>query len=287
MSEKPGIAIRVKDLDTSVRWYADRLGCAIISHRVTADRAVVAYHGYLLLLAGPEVGNLAPLLTPIHQFVGPEETVFLDGGSVNTAPALRHKLASRGLTDVTVIERPWGDSTLTIIDPDGYRITFWFTAEHTPEETQSLYHAGPGALDAALSDLSDDQLDLAQRPGGWTIRHIVHHLVDTEATVLGRPMFAIAEPGRVYVGNVWSQDIWAAGLDYEHRDIATSVALFRAIRAHISHLLGHIPDAWTRTTVDDRGDPSTVGVAIAMLVSHACAHIEQITEIRAAHGISE
>ncbi len=35
-----------------------------------------------------------------------------------------------------------------------------------------------GNLSKAVEGLSDDQLDTRYRPGGWTVRQVVHHIAD-------------------------------------------------------------------------------------------------------------
>ncbi len=37
----------------------------------------------------------------------------------------------------------------------------------------------PAKLRAAVRGLSDQQLDTPYRPGGWTVRQVVHHLPDS------------------------------------------------------------------------------------------------------------
>src|SRR5690606_10945701 len=152
-------------------------------------------------------------------------------------------------------------------------------------EVLALYAAGVEALNDALAGLSDADLDLTSKPGEWSIRQIVHHLADSEATVLAGLKFALAEPGRRYIRNGYHQDVWAEGLDYAGRPIGPAVALFGAIRAHLLQLVRHIPGAWERNTVDAEGQPGIpVGQYLGMLASHALEHIEEIRETRAVHG---
>ena len=42
----------------------------------------------------------------------------------------------------------------------------------------------PGDLRRTVTPLSDPQLDTQYRPGGWTVRQVVHHLPDSH---LGSP----------------------------------------------------------------------------------------------------
>jgi Mycothiol maleylpyruvate isomerase N-terminal domain len=37
----------------------------------------------------------------------------------------------------------------------------------------------PGALRSAVAGLSRDQLETPYRPGGWTVKQVVHHLPDS------------------------------------------------------------------------------------------------------------
>ena len=39
--------------------------------------------------------------------------------------------------------------------------------------------AAPGWFRDAVHGLSDDQLDTPYRPGGWTVRQVIHHVADS------------------------------------------------------------------------------------------------------------
>jgi len=278
---RPMIAVRVADVAASLRFYVDTLGCDLVRHDTGADLAVVDAAGYAILLAGPAAGDITHELRPEGEVVKPGGSVHLVVGDLD---ARRAMLAARGVM-ATLIERPWGDRHLQVTDPDGYTVVFWTIVERTPEELLNLYASGVDALERALEGLSEADLDLAREPGAWTIRQIVHHLADAEAMALGGPKFALAEPGRVYHGNRYSQDVWAECLDYTGREIGPSVALFTAIRAHMLQLVRRLPDALERHTVDASGAPSPpVGRILGMLASHALDHIEEINETRRRHG---
>jgi uncharacterized damage-inducible protein DinB len=51
----------------------------------------------------------------------------------------------------------------------------------------------PERLRAAVGGLSDAQLDTPYRPGGWTVRQVVHHLADSHAHSFLRFKLALAE----------------------------------------------------------------------------------------------
>ena len=51
----------------------------------------------------------------------------------------------------------------------------------------------PGALRAAVAGLSRDQLETRYRPGGWTVKQVVHHVPDSHMNAYIRMKFAITE----------------------------------------------------------------------------------------------
>jgi catechol 2,3-dioxygenase-like lactoylglutathione lyase family enzyme len=272
---------RVRDLDASIRFYGEVMGFPLIERDAEADVAVVSFNGYPVLLAGPAAGDLTPHLNRVHGVVQPGGTLFAYAADID---AEQTRLASRAAPQLTRIEKPWGDRILTVVDPDGYTISFWTNPQRTPEETLTLYAAGVGALETALAGLSEEDHDLRPGPGEWSIRQIVHHLADSEATALAQPKFALAEPGRRYSGNRYDSDTWAQGLMYDNRAIAPSVALFAAIRGHMAQLLRTLPGARERATVDPAGNERPACIVIGMLASHAYEHIESIQDIRRLHG---
>jgi catechol 2,3-dioxygenase-like lactoylglutathione lyase family enzyme len=281
-ARKPATAVRVADLAASLAYYVDRLGCTLVSRPADADVATIAHEGYLLLLAGPASADLVPYMQPSHDLARPGSTLFFDGGPASDLDAAHARLIARGVMDAQVVERWWGERVITTRDPDGYQVVLWTPLDAAPAEQLALYAQGPDVLERALAGLCAADLDRRPAPGEWTIREIVHHITDSEATVLARPKFGLAEPGRVFRPNSYRQETWATGLDYAGRDIAPAVTLFRAIRAHITQLMQHLPDAWMRGTVTPEGQTLTAGTMIGMLVSHAYEHIAHIEELRAA-----
>jgi hypothetical protein len=57
----------------------------------------------------------------------------------------------------------------------------WHETDYLPRrgEWLSFLAAGPDYLRTVCSRLGDDGIDEPYRPGGWTVRQIVHHVADT------------------------------------------------------------------------------------------------------------
>jgi hypothetical protein len=91
-----------------------------------------------------------------------------------------------GQEPVQIIEKRWGERSLDVRVPGGYILRF-YTQAHRPEQEQlELYLSGVRELEAAVAGLSEADLELSLHPDSWTIRHIVHHLADSETLFMRR-----------------------------------------------------------------------------------------------------
>lgn len=158
-----------------------------------------------------------------------------------------------------------------------------------PAVTLAEYARGPEQLESIVAGLSDEALDSGPVGGGWTIRQIVHHIVDGD-DLWKMCIKAALGNDHARFGLPWYWDIpqerWAESWRYAERAIEPSLALLRANRAHILQLLDGIPGAWERLiTVDwssGQSDEGTIGDVIAMQAQHVCGHVEDIRRIRQA-----
>jgi hypothetical protein len=66
------------------------------------------------------------------------------------------------------------------------------SADHRRGWIEDLVRA-PAALRLAVAGLSDSQLDTPYRPGGWTVRQVVHHLPDSHLNAYTRFKLALTE----------------------------------------------------------------------------------------------
>ena len=64
-------------------------------------------------------------------------------------------------------------------------------------ELVSAIQETPARLRAAVVGLTDAQLDTPYRPGGWTVRQVVHHLADSHMEHL-RALSSGADRGRAH-----------------------------------------------------------------------------------------
>ena len=149
------------------------------------------------------------------------------------------------------------------------------------------YADGPVLLETAIAGLDDSGLDTRRPQGGWSIRQIVHHIVDGDDVWKWCIKAALGNDGGEFsLAWYWvqPQDIWADRWEYSKRSVDVSLTLFRANRNHVLQLLDHVPDAWQRSlqfpTSDGGIKTVSVGDAVKIQAEHVTHHIEQIVALR-------
>jgi hypothetical protein len=159
------------------------------------------------------------------------------------------------------------------------------------ESTIARYADGPDQLAAAIAGLSEGELDLAERDDTWTIRQIVHHIVDGDDIWKVFIKRAIGNPAGTFdLQWYWGmpQDEWVERWAYARREIEPSLALFRANRGHVVQLLDHVSGAWQQSLLVrwPNGTEQEVSVAavVEMQARHVTGHLDDIRRARQVQG---
>ncbi len=85
----------------------------------------------------------------------------------------------------------------------------------------------PNKIRLATLGLSDQQLNMPYRPGGWTIRQVVHHLADSHMNAYIRFKLAVTEEDPII--KPYYEDRWAECLDARSAEISFSVNLLESL----------------------------------------------------------
>jgi len=153
------------------------------------------------------------------------------------------------------------------------------------------YIEGPKLLERALAGLREVDLDTIPSKGGWTIRQIVHHLVDGDDIWKMGIKQALGNDQSEFSLDWYRalpQDTWADRWAYAQRSVEVSLAMLKAIRDHVIQLLEHVPDGWNRTVRfrEPNGEIEIVpvGFIIEMQADHVVHHVKQIETILSKSG---
>jgi hypothetical protein len=136
----------------------------------------------------------------------------------------------------------------------------------------------PGDLRALATTLNQDQLDSPYRPGGWTVRQVIHHLADSHMNSYLRFKWALTED--VPVIKDYREGLWAQLPDTADTPVAVSMALLAALHARWCVLLRALePSDLNRQFVHPESGPVLLGVNIGIYAWHGRHHLAHIRSV--------
>ena len=141
----------------------------------------------------------------------------------------------------------------------------------------------PRAVAAAVSGLSDAQLDTEYRPGGWTVRQTVHHIADSHSNSLTRFKLALTEDTPPTI-RPYYEDRWAELADSK-LPIDVSLKMIEGIHIRWSALLNSMSDdQFEREFVHPETGNWPLEGALALYAWHSQHHTAHITRLREREG---
>lgn len=134
----------------------------------------------------------------------------------------------------------------------------------------------------AVHGLDDAQFETPYRPGGWSVRQVVHHLADSHVHGYVRLKLALTEENPEV--RPYDQDAWA-GLSDSRLPVVDALALLDSVNQRWKALCGAIaPPELTRVYTHAALGPLTVETHLHFYAWHARHHTAQVTALRAREG---
>ncbi len=140
--------------------------------------------------------------------------------------------------------------------------------------------AAPGQVRAAVAGLDDAQLDTPYRPGGWTVRQVVHHLPDSHLNAYTRIRLALTEDTPTI--KPYEEARWAELPDARLLPVEVSLALLEALHARWVPLLQGLgaADGARPLRHPEHGRFMNVDELLALYAWHGEHHVAHITGLR-------
>jgi len=141
----------------------------------------------------------------------------------------------------------------------------------------------PAELKQSVAGLTDTQLDTSYRPGGWTVRQVVHHLPDSHLNSYQRFRLALTEETpqiRPYL-----EAAWAELEDARTAPIKFSLILLEGLHARWTMLLKALGDAeFARTFKHTEWGEIRLDWTLGLYAWHCRHHVAHITQLREREG---
>ncbi|MDR3675755.1 MAG: bacillithiol transferase BstA [Acidobacteriota bacterium] len=141
----------------------------------------------------------------------------------------------------------------------------------------------PSRLWAAVTGLTEPQLDTPYRPGGWTVRQVVHHLADSHLNSYVRFRLALTEDEPTI--KPYDQKLWAQLSDAQTAPADLSLTLVEALHQRWVLLLRSLkPEDFARTVKHPELGKVTLEKYLALYAWHGKHHVAHITALRQRSG---
>lgn len=137
----------------------------------------------------------------------------------------------------------------------------------------------PERLRDAIAGLTPEQLDMPYRPGGWTVRQVIHHLPDSHMNSYVRCKLALTEDEPTI--KPYDEALWAALKDSQETPIEVSLALLDALHKRWVILLrGLRPEDYARRLLHPERGAVTLDDILTIYSWHGRHHVAHIAALR-------
>src|SRR5678815_734116 len=201
----------------------------------------------------------------------------LDRGGV------REHLEGLGFTPTGVLMTSTAQASSDLAFPTG---RFQRPAKLDPEaraKAIEIVAATPARLRDAVRGLTAEQLETPYRPGGWTVRQVVHHVPDSHLNAYCRFKLALTEDEPTI--KPYEEALWALLPDVKAVPIETSLVLLDAVHERwVAILRGMKPSDFDRMLVHPESGRQSLDQVLALYAWHGPHHTAHVTRLRERMG---
>jgi uncharacterized damage-inducible protein DinB len=137
----------------------------------------------------------------------------------------------------------------------------------------------PAKLREAIKGLTEEQLDTPYRPGGWTVRQVVHHIPDSHMNAYIRFKLGMTEQEPQV--KPYKEKLWAELVDAKSSPIEPSLTLLESLHQRWTVFLRSMATAdFARTVNHPENGMMTLDRVLQLYAWHGRHHVAHITSLR-------
>lgn len=159
-----------------------------------------------------------------------------------------------------------------------YQIPEPITKEHISDWIDIL-ETLPSRLEEMVADLDESQLETPYRPGGWTVRQVIHHISDSHHHSYIRFKWALTEDKPVI--KPYFEKEWANLFDTRTAPIQMSLDHLKAVHVKLVYLLKGLSDEQLERKFihPDGNEETTLRENIGRYAWHGSHHFAHIKNL--------
>lgn len=138
----------------------------------------------------------------------------------------------------------------------------------------------PEKLQQETIHLSEEQLDTPYRPGGWTVRQVIHHCAESHMNCFIRIKWALTENNPVI--KAYDEVLWAALPDNLRMPIQPTLALLEGLHFRLTYLMKSLSETELERSFIHPENNSEIKLKqmIATYAWHGNHHLAHITTLK-------
>ena len=138
----------------------------------------------------------------------------------------------------------------------------------------------PQALENAIINLDEAQLQTPYRDGGWTVHQLVHHVADSHMNAYIRFKLGLTEDNPTI--KTYEEKLWAQLDDVKNLPVNISLTLLHSLHARWYEAIKNLSDEqWNRTVFHpDQKKNLTIWHFLGLYAWHGKHHVAHINKMR-------
>lgn len=178
-----------------------------------------------------------------------------------------------GNTELEKLRYPIGEFLAPEVYSDEYLVEKIATIASFPER-----------LKKEILHLSDEQLNTPYRPGGWTIRQVIHHCADSHMNCYIRIKWALTEENPII--KFYHEELWSELYDNLNMSIQPTLSLLEGLHFRLAFLMKNLTDLELEKSFIHPANGKTFKLKeiIGTYAWHGDHHLAHITELKKRNG---
>ena len=134
----------------------------------------------------------------------------------------------------------------------------------------------PMHVEHAIQNLDEAELDASYRPGGWTLKQVVHHIADSHMNAYIRFKLGLSEDNPTI--KPYDENAWAQMIDTQNLPINISITLLFSLHMRLHEILKNMKvEEWNRTIFHpEHQKQMTLWYLLGMYAWHGRHHVAHL-----------